>query len=128
MTHIQTLKQMQCTDKYKNVSKQLVYKWHCRFRDGWTDSTPRGRPPAMDKKQTLTVKNVIESDRRKTVRKVAASAGCSKSTAQRVLTADLGMSHVSARWVPRLLTGEEKSARVSASRRFLNRSRSDPTF
>ena len=56
------------------------------------------------------------------------SAGCMKSTAQRVVTADLGMSHVSARWVPRLLTEEEKFARDSASRRFLDRSRPDPTF
>ena len=71
----------------------------CRFRNGLTDNSPRGRPPCKDKKQTLTVKNVIESDRR--------SAGCSKSTAQRFLTADLGMSHVSARWEPRLLTEEE---------------------
>ena len=128
MTPIQTLKQMQSTDRYKSVSKQLVYKWHGRFSNGLTDSSPRGRPPYKDKKQTLAVKNVIESDRRKTVREVAVSAGCSKSTAQRVLIADLGMSHVSARWVPRLLTEEEKSARVSASRRFLDRSRSDPTF
>ena len=43
--------------------------------------------------------NVIESDRRKTVREVAVSAGCNKSTAQLVLTEDLGLSHVSARWV-----------------------------
>ena len=38
------------------------------------------------------------------------------------------MSHVSARWVQRLLTEEEKSAPVSASRQFLDRSRSEPTF
>ena len=56
--------------------------------------------------------------------KVAASAGCSKSTAQRVLTADLGLLHVSAR----LLTEEEKSACVGVSRQFLDVSRSDPTF
>ena len=37
------------------------------------------------KNQTLAVKNVIGSDRRKTVREVAVSAGCSKSNAQRVL-------------------------------------------
>ena len=63
----------------------------CRLSNGFTDSSPRGRPPCKDKKQTLTVKNVIES-----AVEVAVSAGCSKSTAQRVLTADLGMSHVSA--------------------------------
>ena len=28
MTPIQTLKQMQSTDRYKNVSKQLVYNLH----------------------------------------------------------------------------------------------------
>ena len=62
--------------------------------------------------------------------KVAVSAGCSKSTAQRVLTADLGLSHISAtcRYVPTLLTEEEKSACVCISRRFLDTSRSDPTF
>ena len=60
--------------------------------------------------------------------KVAVSAGCSKSTAQCVLTADLGLSLISARWVARLLTEEEKSARVGASRRFLDTGRSDPTL
>ena len=72
--------------------------------------------------------NVIESNPWKTVHEVAVSAGCSKSTAQCVLTADLGLLHVSARWVPRLLTEEEKSARVGASKRFLDTGRSDPTF
>ena len=56
--------------------------------------------------------------------KVAVSAGCSKSTAQRILTADLGLLHVSAR----LLTEEEKSACVGVSRQFLDVSRSDSTF
>ena len=42
MTHIHILKQMQSTDKYKNVSKQLVYKLHDRFSNGLTDSSHRG--------------------------------------------------------------------------------------
>ena len=50
----------------------------------------------------------------KAIVEVAVSAGCSKSTAQRVLPADLGRAHVSARWEPRLLTEEEKSARVGS--------------
>ena len=72
--------------------------------------------------------NVIESDRRKTVREVAVSAGCNKSTAQLVLTEDLGLSHVSAKWELRLLSEEEKSARFDASIRFLGISQSDQTF
>ena len=42
MTPIQILKQMQSTDRYKNVSKQLVYKLHGRFYNGLTDSSHRG--------------------------------------------------------------------------------------
>ena len=87
-----------------------------------------GCPPYKNKKQSLAVKNVIESDHRKTVREVSDSAGCSKSTAQRVLTAYLGLSYVSTRWVPRHLTEEEKAAHVGASRWFLDISQSDPTF
>ena len=91
-------------------------------------SSHRGWPPCKDKKQTLVVMNVIESNCWDTVHEVTVSAGCSKSTAQCVLTADLGLSHISARWVPRLLTEEEKSARVGALRQFLDTGRSDPTF
>ena len=63
-----TLKQMQSTDSYKNESKQLVYKLHGRLSNGWTDSSHGRWPPCKDKNQTLAVKTVIESDRRKTVR------------------------------------------------------------
>ena len=37
-----TLKQMQSTDIYKNVSKQLVHKLHGRLSNGWTDSSHGG--------------------------------------------------------------------------------------
>ena len=41
-TPIQILKQIQSTDRYKSVSKQLVCKLHGRFINGWTDSSHRG--------------------------------------------------------------------------------------
>ena len=41
MTPIHIIKQMQSTDRYKNVSKQLLYKLHDRFSDGLTDSSLR---------------------------------------------------------------------------------------
>ena len=44
------------------------------------------------------------------------------------MKSDLKMSHVSARWVPRLLTDEEKLARVAASRTFLRKVETDPTY
>jgi transposase len=128
MTPIKTFCQLKSTERYKNVSRALVYKWHGRFSDGYTENTPRGRPKYKDCRTVKSVKHVIDCDRRRTVRDVAEMAGISKSTAQRILTSDLSMSHVSARWVPRLLTEEEKHVRVSASRTFIREVGKDPSY
>ena len=37
-----TMKQMQSTDIYKNVSKQRVYNLHGRLSNEWTDSSHGG--------------------------------------------------------------------------------------
>ena len=46
----------------------------------------------------------------------------------RVLNKDLSMNKVCARWIPRLLTENEKERRVVASREFLLKNQRDPTF
>ena len=128
LTPIQTKKEMESTGKYANVSRALIYKWHKRFTDGWTDNVTQGRK----KKDNLTtinfVKKVIDEDRRQTVREVAEKTGISKSAIQRILSNDLGMSRVFARWVPRLLTEDEMNTRVAASKQFLARINRDPDF
>ena len=97
----------------------------CRFSAGWTESELCGRKPY---KYIKAAKDVSDSDRPKTVREVAEGAGTSKSITQRILTSELNMSHVSARWVPRLLKAEEEKARVTASKTFLKNVERDPTF
>ena len=73
-------------------------------------------------------KDVIDGHRHKTVREVGECASLSKSSVQPILTSQLKMSHVSARWVPRLLTEEEKQVRVSVSKTFLRKVERDSTF
>lgn len=128
MTPIDTYKKLKSTERYSGVSRSLVFKWHSRFSDGWTDSAQRGRKPYMDVGNLKATKDVIDGDRRKTVREVSECTGISKSSVQRILTSQLKMSHVSARWVPRLLTEEEKQVRVSASMTFLRKVERDSTF
>ena len=82
----------------------------------------------MNTGNVKVIKDIIDGDRRQTVREVAECASLSKSSVQRILTSQLKMSHVSARWVPRLLTEEEKQVRVSASRTFLRKVETDRTF
>ena len=56
---------------------------------------------------------------------MADAVGCGKSTLHGALSGDLSMSRVSARWVPRLLTPEEKMKHVETSRGFLMQVRRD---
>lgn len=128
MTPTDTYKQLQSTERYSGVSRSLVFKWHSRFSSGWTGCAQRGRKPYMSVGNVKATKDVIDGDRRKTVREVAECASLSKSSVQRILTSQLKMSHVSARWVPRLLTEEEKQVRVSASKTFLRKVERDSTF
>lgn len=56
--------------------------------------------------------DIIDGNRRLTVRKVAEKCGVSKTTVHDILSQDLNMSLVCARWVSRHLTRENLEKRV----------------
>ncbi|XP_061190225.1 histone-lysine N-methyltransferase SETMAR-like [Saccostrea echinata] len=111
-----------------SVCRTLVFKWHKRFSDGWTsveDDPGRGRKTIIEENLILRVKNVIESDRRHTVQEISAVVGISTGTVHTILTEHLNMCRVSARWIPRLLSVNDKAKRVRLSRNFLRRHASE---
>jgi hypothetical protein len=61
----------------------------------------------------------VEKDRRITVRKLAASHGLPIRTVHTILKEDLGLVKKSARWVPKMLSSEQKEERVASSGDFL---------
>ena len=38
MTSNDSFKHLKSTDIYIGISRSLVFKWHGRFRDGWTEA------------------------------------------------------------------------------------------
>ena len=108
MTHRQTIEEINSTKQYNAVSRKLIYKWHRRYSTGWEESgVKKGRPKELNNKILQTVSDVIRGDRRLTVREIVDIMGISKSSVQRILTLELKMSLVCARWVPRRLTDDE---------------------
>lgn len=131
MTPVDIYKKMQNSERHKNVSRALVYKWHKRFTDGEEENKENvrpGRPKTIDAGEVERVRTVINEDRRQTLNELVERTGISKSSVHRVLSDELNMSRVSARWVPRLLKPEEKERRVRASESFLRRYEEDPGF
>jgi len=59
------------------------------------------------------VREIIRADRHLIIREVAEDVGIAFGTCQKILTEDLQMRRVSAKFVPRLLTVEQKDDRMS---------------
>jgi len=115
MTPTDTLKFIQRGNQHTDVSRSLVFAWHKKFRDGLDDvfDKPRsGRPCRGD---------IISEDRRRSVREISDLTGICVNVVYRILTDTLKMNNVCARWVPRLLTQDQKTTRVQMSRSFLDR-------
>ena len=68
----------------------------------------------------------MEADRRICVDYLAEKYMVSTWTIHHVLIDDFGLSKKSARWVPKLLTDEQKDVRIQCSKEFLDRYKRDP--
>jgi len=96
-----------------------IKEWYNRFKDGCTsvESDARsGRPSASRNDELIDqVRTLVMQDRRVTVRKLAEEVGISTGTVHSILTDDLAMRRVSAKFVPKLLTMKQKKLRLEAS-------------
>ena len=94
----------------------VVCKWVPRFNDGREsiENDPRvGRPVSvLTEKNVATVKTLIEEDARYTVQEIEELSGIHSSDALKILRERLGLRKICTRWVPHLLTDEQKQSRV----------------
>ncbi|XP_011137516.2 uncharacterized protein LOC105182065 isoform X2 [Harpegnathos saltator] len=67
-------------------------------------------------------------DRRITVQEVTNEIGISIGSVHSIVTEDLGMRRVSAKFVPKLLTMEQKQLRLEIAQDMLDNANSDPNF
>ena len=107
------------------VSRSLVFKWHKRFSDSRGSLMDDKREGRQSFKTSDVVKNeicdVIDGDRRLTVREVADKLTISKTTVHEILVQELHMNHICARWVPKMLSEENMTNRTETSRQFLRK-------
>ena len=123
MTPTDTLKFIQRGNQHTDVSRSLVFAWHKKFRDGLDDvfDKPRSGRPCRGEDEVRRVQDIISEDRRRSVREISDLTGICVNVVYRILTDTLKMNKVCARWVPRLLTQDQKTTRVQMSRSFLGR-------
>ena len=101
------------------LSRTQCHEWDQRFKSGRTsieDDPKAGRPStSTDDDHVEKVRAVNREKRRLTVREVFEEVGIAKSSCHTILTEKLKMHRVAAKFVPRLLTDEQKENRVTVS-------------
>ncbi len=129
---------IQCWNRLASVygedamSKPTVRRWHVRFMEGdghtpVTDNLRSGRPKEQSTPAKIqAVEAAIQDDRRSTLKSVAEKAEISVSTAHRLIKKKLELRQKVAKFVPRLLTDEQKMMRVWIATSNLQRLKDDP--
>jgi Transposase. len=113
------------------MSPVRCFKWHTRFKRGRTSlDNERSRQPSTSStpKNVETVWWLVHEDCRRTIKSIAAVVNVSYRTVQAILTCDLNMHYVAAKFVPRLLTPEQKEDRVAICQELWQHAPDDPSF
>jgi len=75
-----------------------------------------GHASSRSEDMIARVEQMVMDERRLSVKQIAANAGVSAGSVDTILHDDLKMRKISARWVPRMLTDENKASRVAMCR------------
>ena len=104
----------------QTISVRTVFRWVKAGKFSVEDDTHPGRPKtSVTKANIAAVKIVVEQDVRKSVKDIASCTGISEGSVQTILKKCLDLRKVCARWVPHLLTEEQKTQRLKCARELL---------
>ena len=114
------------------MSQSKTFLWYKHFKDGRTsvddDDDRSGRPSTSQTPENVDrVREVIHSDRRQTIADVCDIVGLSYGSVQRILSDVLNMRRIAAKFVPKLLSDEQKENRAAVCK-LKQQCRDDPNF
>ena len=114
-----------------SLKRSQVYEWHQKFSAGRNEVanlTHRRRPKtSRTAENEKRIRELIVSDRRITISEIASELGISYVSVHSIIST-LGFRKLTARWVPRLLSEDEKCTRVNVALELLRRCEEEGSY
>ena len=102
------------------VSLSSVSRWVRQIKAGIFTFEKRSRPGrpknARSEKNIELIRQKIEADDSITIRALLLATRLSRGTINNIIRYDLGLKKLSARWIPRFLTDDQKRKRVAVAK------------
>ena len=104
--------------------RRAIQRWmqpSVERRDSLEDEPRFGRiPEVVNEENAAAVRSLLIADARLTVEELSCATGLSETSVWRIVRDKLGYHKVFARWVPHLLTTDQKQHRVTLSKALLD--------
>ena len=123
----ETLEMIQQGFGDQSLSSTQVLEWHARFKTGRT-SVDDDEHTGCTTETLARIQELIRQDRHRTIRDIPEKVEVGYGTCQWVLTEELGMHRVAAKFVPRILTAGQKQQRVKVCTELRQLASDDETF
>uniref|UniRef100_A0A8B9QU22 Mos1 transposase HTH domain-containing protein n=1 Tax=Anas platyrhynchos TaxID=8839 RepID=A0A8B9QU22_ANAPL len=114
------------------MGRSGVFEWHKLFREGRErveDDDHSGRPStSKTNKNVLRVKNLLNRDHRMSIRMIADDLSNPQTQSFDIVKENLAMRKVCAKFVPRVLSEEQKANRKAICQDLLHHVNEEPKF
>ena len=131
-TAAETVTMLRGAFKEEASSQARVYEWFSWFKRGdmSLEDQPRSGRPSTSRtdKNIKKILDAIMFDHRQTIDELEALTGVSWSSCQRILTEELHMKRVAAKFVPRLLSEDQRANRLDVCCELKDQLKTDPDF
>jgi len=131
-SEVETFEMIRRAYRNEAMSRARCFEWHACFKRARTslkDDERSGRPSTSSTpKNVETIRWFVHEDRRRTIKDITTVVNVSYGTVQTILMCDLNMHRVAAKFIPRLLTPEQKGHHVAICQELRPRAVDDPSF
>ena len=114
------------------MKRATCFRWHKRFKNGRLsveDDERSGRSStSTDDPHIDEINTLVRVNRRLTVRELTEECGISVGSCQSILTEELKVHRVAAKFVPHLMTSDQQAHRVQVIQDLLDHSENDKEF